>query len=380
MAFNRQQIEIVTTFVDNVSGAARKVTKQIDDLGGGVERATTVTEGFNASGKRLSTVSNQMTRGVRRFKMELLSIMFFGMMLNRAFMGLIRTSLEWMGVNEILTNALGLLFLPIAEFLLDYAIKFLNWVASLTEEEKKLYGWIVLVGIAMSAALMLFGQFGLGLAGIQMAFGGIGSAATTAGGKVTAFQGKLSKIAKFAGATVLFGLALKDLAEEQFVAAIGDVMMGIGLIKGGRVGVWLGVIGFTLKIFGDKEFLSDILAVFFKAIDLAIRVGEEIGRAIIAGITPGKEYEAPADLREAFAKALVKADVQAGILKDMGLSVPDVSGPGFVPTLGASEEFLKERGITIAPIYNVNVSDKREFEEMLAENNRTLTEDVRRLI
>ena len=40
----------------------------------------------------------------------------------------------------------------------------------------------------------------------------------------------------------------------------------------------------------------------------------------------------------------------------------------------------KNGSVVVNNTYNVNVSDKREFDKILRENNQKLTEDVRRLV
>ena len=251
---------------------------------------------FNTTGARMANRFRMMTHGARGFRMEMLGVMFFGMALQRVFSGLIKTSLEWMGVTEIFSQTLGILFLPIAEVVLEWALKFLNFVLKLTETQKKAIGWFVLVGIAVGTLIFLIGTLALGIGSMILAFnfssiatiigdkgiGGMGKAAKNAATKVGNLKTKLGTIAKYAGATVLFGLALKDAAEGEFVAALGDVLMGAGLIVGGPWGIAMGVIGLTLKIFGDEEFAVSIIKKMY-------RIGEFlhdiIKEAIMSGIT-----------------------------------------------------------------------------------------------
>ncbi len=358
---------------------------------------------FNKEGNVFSTwqarAANRfrmMTHGARGFRMEMLGVMFFGMAMNRVFMGLIKTSLEWVGVTEILTQSLGILFLPVAELLLEWALRFLNFVLDLTEEQKKWIGVIVLVGAALGALLFVIGTLALGIGSMILAFnfskiatiigssglGGISTAASGAATKVGGLTTKLGKIAKFSGATILFGLALKDAAEGELTAALGDAMMGIGLLKGGRAGMWLGVIGFGLKLVGDEEFLSTVVAYALKIMDIFIRLGEEIGKIIVAAVTPGREYKMSADIRSAFAKGVAKADLQSEVAKSLGLVLPGAAPGAFVPTLEASERFLQERGLGDIFITNnvTGVSSPQDVQNMIDESNRTNTEDLRRLI
>lgn len=126
---------------------------------------------FNTLGGRMANSIRMVTHGAGGFRMEMLGVMFFGMMLYRVFGGLIKTSLEWLGVTEILTMALGILFLPVAERILEWALLFLNWVTQLTENQKKLIGTIVLLGMALGGALFILGTFALGIGSVILALG-----------------------------------------------------------------------------------------------------------------------------------------------------------------------------------------------------------------
>jgi hypothetical protein len=379
----RQEVVITTRLVDNVSGAARTVTKTIQDMGAGVQRATTVTEGLTASGKRLSSTSVQVTRGLHRFQMELLSVMFFGFMLYRTFTGLVKTSMEWMGVTELLSMTLGILFLPLAEGFLEIVIWLSDEVSNLTDEQKSWISALTLGAIILSGFLFLVGQLGLGLAGLQgmgffgttSALSGIGTAASGASQKVGFLQTRLGKIARYAGATVLFGLAIKDGAEEQFQAAIGDIMMGIGLMKGGKVGFWIGVIGFVLKLTGDKDFLADIIALFLKVVDMLSRIGEEIGKMLLARMIPGKKYEPSMDFQEAVLKGVAEADVKSDLLRTVGLTIPEAEvGPG---ALGAP---VTAANVQTFNFYNdISVTDDAKTKDMLEQSNLSLAYDFSRM-
>ena len=122
-------------------------------------------------GGRMANRFRMMTHGARGFRMEMLGVMFFGMMLYRVFGGLIKTSLQWMGVTEILALAMGILFLPVAEQMLNWALKFLQYVLELTPAQKKFIGTVVLLGAALGGALFIIGSFALGIGSVIMAFG-----------------------------------------------------------------------------------------------------------------------------------------------------------------------------------------------------------------
>lgn len=157
------------------------------------KRAQTSYNGFTKAQRRQVGMSSRAalgirnaTHGMRGFKMEMLGVMFFGMSMMRVLGGLLRTSLEWTGVTEIMTTALGLLFLPVALMLLDWALMFLQYIGEMSEEKKKWIGMIVLAGIALGTLLMVFGTLMLGIGSVILAIklltGWIGLAVIAAGG------------------------------------------------------------------------------------------------------------------------------------------------------------------------------------------------------
>ncbi|KKM80829.1 hypothetical protein LCGC14_1336050, partial [marine sediment metagenome] len=287
-------ITIITEAVDKASGRLRKVSETIRQVNTQMGTQVETTRKLNERTNQLSLATRRSTRGMHQFAFEFLGIMFLGMAIQRMFTGLIKTSLEWVGVQEVMSSALGVLFLPVALQILDWAILFFQWVSELSPATQKFLGWIALGGIILGTFLFILGTIVLGLNSLRLALGvtsltrwalgmaGMGNAATIAKRKIMSLGLTLGRVF---GAALLFGLALKDAAEGQLTAAIGDVLMGIGFLKGGKAGIWLMVVGIGLKLLGDEEFLISVLKIFFKVVDFALTLGQTIADAIIAGIT-----------------------------------------------------------------------------------------------
>jgi len=385
IAKNQQMMEIAAYGPGKVMRMNAKDLGKFNEIGGK----------FNTVGGKMANKFRMMTHGARGFRMEMLGVMFFGMALQRVFSGLIKTSLDWFGVTELLSMTLGLLFLPVGELVLGWALKFLDFVLQLTDTEKKVIGWFVLVGIAVGTLTFLIGTLALGIGSMILAFnfskvatiigssglGGISTAATVAATKVGGLGVMLMSLAKYAGIGIAIFMTVKDLKEGQLTAAIGMATLAVGLYTGNPYLIGIGVI---LKLIGDKEFLSDIIAVGLKVIDFFLKVGEEIGKILMAAITPGKKYEASSSFREAIIKGVGKADVQSQVLKDIGLSLPGATPGSFIPTLGESEKYLQSKGmgdIFVTQTNNVTgVSSPQDIKNMLEENNRALTADVARMV
>ena len=353
-----------------------QVTKAMSSQGLVFDKLGNVTDRAGRSVTNVNRVMNKGASDTKRFKMELLSVMFFGMMLNRTLMGLIKTSLEWLGINEIVSLGLGLLFLPIAEFLLDYALGFLNWVTDLNEEEKKFYGTLVLVGIALSGALMLFGQIGLGLAGVAKLFGSAGTAATVATGKVAFFQTALRKtVGALVGVTITwagFSYIRSGIEQGSLLKELtGILMMGIGLGVVGLTfaGVAGGLIGFTLGI-GIGLIISWSIQQNKYESDLAKRMAN-------------KEYGTATAVEEVSRGFSPTGGQGTSIGAWTQPVVPDFKlnlNPGLM-TSNKGSNFGQGTNVNLYNTYNISgVSSPNDVQEMIDLSNAKLTEDVRRSV
>lgn len=378
-------ITIITEAVDKASGKMRKISETVKQVNSQMGTQIETTGKLNEKTGRLNRATIRSTRGLHNFAFEFLGIMFLGMAIQRMFTGLIRTSLEWVGVQEIMSAALGILFLPIALQILDWAILFFQWVSELSPATQKFLGWIVLGGIVLGLFLFILGTIVLGLNSLRLALGitsilgwitGIekaGVAATLSGTKIVALNKKTVALKKtlgrLVGATLLFGLALKDAAEGQLTAAIGDVLTGIGFLKGGKLGTWLMVVGIGLKLIGDEEFLVSVLKVFFKVIDFALTLGQTIADAIIAGIT-GREFNLEStNIGRALRQAKLEVIAES---KFRPFQLPIISN--------TPSETQRGGVITVTNVNNFNGFTRDDLNRSIDESNIRLTEDVRRLI
>jgi len=339
---------------------------------------------FTNRGARMANRFRMMTHGARGFRMEMLGVMFFGMAMQRVLFGLLKTSKEWTGVNEILSTALGVLFLPIAEKLLEWALKFLNWVDQLSEKEKKTIGWFVLVGGAVGTLLFLIGTLSLGIGSMILAFnfskvativgslGQVGASATAAATKVATLKSILGKTILVAvGISIAwagFTYIKKGIDEGSLLKEIiGVLLMGIGLgTAGGALGLTLlgvssGVIGFTLGI-GIGLIISWTIQKNKYESDLAKRMAEkQFGTATAV---------------EAVSRGFSPTGGQGTY---MGVeSTPTLSS---FQNMNISSSLIgagRTGNVTVSPTYNITIPDKKEFEDMLERNNRDMVNEFRR--
>ena len=126
---------------------------------------------FSKVGGRLANRFRMLTHGTRGFKMELLSVMFFGMAIQRAFSRLLRPVMETYGVFELFSNVLKIVYLPIMEKIYPIILKVALYFMNLNKSIKLVIGVITILGFVLGTSLFLIGMVGLGIGGLIMTFG-----------------------------------------------------------------------------------------------------------------------------------------------------------------------------------------------------------------
>ena len=185
--------------------------------------------GLNANGA-LRTVDNQLKRmrvntkkatvAFRRFRAELLSLLFFGMAINRVFMSMIQPSLELVGIFEQWGNTLAITFLPFALQLQEALLPFMDFLLNLPEPIQLAIGQIIGLGAALGFLLMSIGIVGLGIFGLQQVFGA---------GFVVAIKGWLAPF--FAWLASLFTMPFLLIAAALIIGFISAWKTNFGKIR-----------------------------------------------------------------------------------------------------------------------------------------------------
>lgn len=391
MVVNTRIIEIVSKYVDGVTKPIEKTSRSVRRLQGNMEEVTSITKKLDQETGQYGNAITRVSQKQRGFQAQWLSLLFFGFALQRMFSGLIKTSLEWVGINELMTTTLGILFLPVAEQLLEILLPIMTWFIELPDPIKKVIGWFVVFGAIIGSVLFSVGQIALGLAGIQWltaanGLSGIGTAAGVATGKVgrlwTAFGILVGVVA--AGLTIAF--IVKELQQGKVIAAIGAATAGIGFLTGNPLLIGIGI---AMVIVGDKDLQIGLAKVAIKVIDFALTLGEKIGEIISAAFTlnPVRRSEkvggalSGLNVLESFDVAAAELQRSGKIQSDILKSLPSfnvIDQETFNRVHNISPNSFGSGEINISPTYNVTVSDKREFEDMLERNNKELSEEIRR--
>ncbi|RLI86660.1 MAG: hypothetical protein DRO76_03500 [Candidatus Altiarchaeales archaeon] len=122
-----------------------------------------------AAGKLTRTIQ-ETTRAHEGFKMHLLSVMFFGMSLQRMFGGYIDQVLKTTGVLDFLSATINLMLLPVLIPLLDIIYDIMSWFMNLDENTRKWIGSAMIATAVIGTLFMTIGMLGLGLQGLSRFF------------------------------------------------------------------------------------------------------------------------------------------------------------------------------------------------------------------
>lgn len=215
---------------------------------------------FDKSGKVINTMGGavkdldaRMRKGkasTTRFKMEFLGVMFAGMALYRVFSGLIKKQLELYGVTEMFGAMLTVTFGPIMDVLAPILYSLMELFMNLPENVQLAIGVFTLLGLALGAIMMLFGQTALGI-------------------------NSLAALFKVSASTI--GIAIAGIV--LIIAGIGLVIKGVTDIVNNWGKDWIKVIkGVSIALIGLSLIILGI-ALIIGSVPLAIAAA---GVAIVA--------------------------------------------------------------------------------------------------
>jgi hypothetical protein len=175
------------------------------------------TSGFGA---RMAQWVRYMTQGLHRFKMEFLSIMFFGMQMQMWGNTLLGPAMEALGIGELISQVLTVVMLPalleIYPILLDLVTQFLE----LDEASKMLIGKGAIFLLLAGTVLLFVGQVGLGV-------GGLIEMASTLKIVGLAMHGFAARV--LSGAVALFAFSSKGILTATVMTRLKSGITAIGL-------------------------------------------------------------------------------------------------------------------------------------------------------
>lgn len=415
---------LASNSLKNQNSAILRAGKRLDSFRGVMSMTLPQFQAFNEAGGvmvsrmgRMATGIRKATAGFKGFRMELLGVMFFGMMVMNFFKGLLRPALDAFGVMDIWQDMLTVLFLPIMEDIFPLLLSFMTWMMDLPEPVKKVIGVIALLGLALGFLLFMIGSVGLGigsliitfgllparLVAMTLSFGGAALAVSRLGIALLTMNGTavvrelglmmagINRLASTAlGAAAIIGIAflaafkisskgLQDQGKEYtsiwngIVGTVVDAVIGIGVLFFALGGVIKSIL----------EIIWDSFKNTFTALGKAIWVWLSGGDFKKTFMDSMKSLDMGAIFEKNFVPAGVIASTTTGIKEKLGLirDIPSVEVPTspIVSSNIGSPATPSAQTIELNTVNNINVLDKLELERILDERDMKVMDELRRL-
>lgn len=242
----------VTHVGDRIRKSTTKINGGFKKGGETIERVTTSFKKFERIGVSFTPTMrmhfrmwDRQMRAMKKFHAEYLSAMFGFQMLSRGMQALLSPSFEIVGVFELLSTTLQVVFLPIALLMMDILIPILSLFMEMPDSLKMALGALVVVigGIAALGAVFfaskLFLQgFNNSIPMLATLLESLGISTGTLATKTIDLTGALGGLAKIGLITI--GIALAKDAFDDFKQ--GKILEGIldALKAGASIGFAVG--------------------------------------------------------------------------------------------------------------------------------------------
>lgn len=193
--------------------------------------------------KAAAKESKQLERAAKGFKGELLSLMFFGMALQRVFGGFLMSAFQTFNAvtegtqaSNNSVNRLGaaweffkfslieaLTSSALFTFFIEAIIALVDWFSGLSQSTQAWIGWAIVAIAALGGLFTFFGIVGLGITGMR-------DSLALAGESLKAFRGLFPKTAEIIGTQMGKILGFLDDLFVKMIANVGLTLLWVGSI------------------------------------------------------------------------------------------------------------------------------------------------------
>lgn len=237
-----------------------KTSRQLEELGINIPwTKKNLGEFEKAYRKGYDDTLKKGIKTTRWFKMEMLGIMFFGMAMQRMFMGLLQPAMNAFGVMDLWGTMMMILFLPTIQALFPAFMAIFDTLTNMDPVLQKVLGGFTVLGAVVGTGLATYGQMSLGftsllkdltnispkLAGIITQFGLLRTVGLAIGIIATVFVIS-STVDMFKKANITIGDRLYNglgwAISGAFIGASYGRILGVpGMIAGALIGLGISV-------------------------------------------------------------------------------------------------------------------------------------------
>ena len=285
-----KNLSVFETSFENTGKNAKDLSSEFKNLSVATKKPTfqALENSIENTGKQASTLNGEFedfsrnmgiqTRRTRVFKMELLGVMFFGMMVQQTFMGMLQPAAEAFGIFDIWKDMLLVVFIPVMETILPLVLAFTDFFMNLPTPVQNAIGVLTVLGVVLGGLLFYVGAVGLGLSSIIQWMLPFASASIASASSLVVFKGILAAIIQpillVSGIIALLWLAWKYNFGNirEYTASVFNAIKGI---LSGFVDVFKGLWGL----------LQGIIELDGKKVWDGIKlIGEGFGKIFIKGV------------------------------------------------------------------------------------------------
>ena len=166
----------------------------------------------------------------RKLRMEFLGVMFFGMMIQRTFMSMLKPAMEVFGIFELWQSMLQVLFIPIISALFPLFLDMINFFMDMDPAIKMMIGGLAVALVALGTFLMSVGQLALGMGALEVAL--LGSEIAKTAPHLASVAKSMKSLVGLGlivfGLTLTFTSSIYDDEMGFFKALMGSAISGIG--------------------------------------------------------------------------------------------------------------------------------------------------------
>jgi len=368
MVMNSEQFRLLFTSEYKESGKTAKQVGTVDRSIGGMRQSL-----------------DNVAKASRGLTMQFLGLMFFGMMLQRTFIGFLKPAMEAFGVMDLWSQMLLVTFLPVMQELFPMFLNLIEALMDMDDSTKLLVGSLTVLVAVLGTLLALLGQFALGLGAIISLFSKMTT--TAEGTAITISSGFLA-----ISAIILTILAGIFVAWKENFGNMRDwfstLIDSLKLIVQGWKKVFAGDLSGFVDIFRGTfaKFLSILTIVglgVFRVFVAIVRVVSRLWIGLIASLdnlTNGWV--------DRFINLIAKVMLKINALISRMRRLPFIGGRigtatdafADLTTRGAETLTGAASGQTINITNNVNVNDAAETERLIEDNNKKVVDDLFRLV
>jgi len=379
------------TSLDNIVRVIYQEEARI--INGGAEKTAKNMDKLDKTTKNVTRNTKRQKSAFKMLNYEFLGTMFFGMNVANTFEKILQPAADLLKISDLWSITLGTFMLPALDAIFPYFLDLIGFMNDLPEPIKKVVGLFTLFGLGLGKIIYIVSMLTLGLQALNVILGKPEVIKDLADAASKLFS-NLSNIVALGTITIGVIISVGALKKEG-IQIWNDI--GAALAEGLGLSRLLGVskLG-TIQLTGAFLFLNLALDI---AIDDIKREGVQLWRDILAAFFAGlgvalSAAALGASAASAFFAGIITIPLAAILLValDFKFSKKKQSKYNpeyFYPENLTAEEYMNTIGrvgpyrygevgpplgngnvVYLNNTYNVNVSDKREFERMLEEHSK----------